>query len=70
MNIDSAKKAVREKMKGLRDTLNIEEKKHYDQWLSQQLCEKVDAMKPKVVHSYLPMGSEIDLSSFLQYILQ
>ena len=68
--IPSEKRALRKAIKQQRDALDLKKKKIYDAKICLLLKELIAKKKCKVVHAYIPMGSEIDISPLLQYLLQ
>jgi 5-formyltetrahydrofolate cyclo-ligase len=69
MNITEEKKVLRKAIMELRKALNQEEKEQYDQWISEQLWLKLETLKAEVVHAYLSMGTEINITPFLEKAL-
>ena len=48
---------------------NTATKEAYDLWVCKQLEQLVEEKKAKVIHAYLPMGTEIDIRPFLEKML-
>lgn len=69
MIITEQKKELRKVMLAKRGQLDIVEKKQMDLYICQQLINIVDSIQPKVVHCYLPMGSEIDITNVINYLI-
>lgn len=67
--ISIEKKNLRQKMHSKRDAQNKAEKEVYDFSICAQLKQIVLKNNCKVVHSYYPMGSEIDVKPFLEFCL-
>lgn len=68
-NIKEEKSELREFMKAKRSALNPKEKRSYDRNICDSLKEIVLIEKPKVVHSYLPIQGEINVTPFLKWLL-
>ncbi|WP_066759766.1 5-formyltetrahydrofolate cyclo-ligase [Crocinitomix algicola] len=69
MDIVKAKSLLRKEMQTQRDHLNHNEKSSYDQKICEALIKLVENRECKVVHVYIPMGSEINIIPFIQYLL-
>lgn len=69
MNIQAKKQALRKKMMQLRNELNLEKKRVYDQLICRQLWAKVLELNAEKIHVYLPMGAEVDLFALIQKAL-
>jgi len=69
MDIDQEKKSLRKQMLLKRGALNQKDKESYDKWVCKELIKEVSIAKNKVVHAYLPMANEIDITLFLSYLL-
>ena len=69
MSITDRKIAMRKDMLIKRSLVNPTLKGKYDKWICSSLLDIVEQMDCKVVHSYLSMGAEIDVSSFLETLL-
>lgn len=67
--IDEKKKELRFEMLTKRGKFPKVEKDPYDTWISVELIERIKKIKPKVVHVYLPMGKEIDITPVIEYLL-
>ena len=63
------KKLLRQHMLSQRELLNHLKKQTYDQIICSRLQEIVNQSTAKVVHVYIPMGSEINITPFIQYLL-
>jgi 5-formyltetrahydrofolate cyclo-ligase len=69
MEIIAEKKALRRAMKTKRDALPLEYKFRYDTWICNALGRLIAEKNCTVVHAYLPMGNEIDISSLIENLL-
>lgn len=71
MDIDpkTRKKQLRQRMLAQRDKLPPGERKLQSEGICEQLWELVLSRKIRVIHSYLPMGSEVNVLPFLQRAL-
>jgi len=56
-----AKKELRKRMRCLRDALDTSWKAQYDNKISTKLIEISQQTNAKVIHTYLPIGSEINI---------
>lgn len=63
------KKKLRIEMHKKRANISSAQKKLYDQKICNRLEELILQQKAKVVHAYLPMGKEIDISPLLSLLL-
>ncbi len=70
MEIVAEKKALRNVLKRQRDALPLEYKHTYDAWICTALEMLIIERNCKVVHTYLPMGSEIDISPLIENLLK
>ena len=59
------RKAMLEKRAALKPALKLE----MDEKINQQLFDLIEARRAKIVHSYLPMGAEINVLPLLQKLL-
>ena len=64
------KDTLRKEMYIKRARNKSELKKEYDLWICSQLEKLVVKRSVKVVHSYLPMGTEIDIRPFIKHALE
>ncbi len=64
------KDALRKEMYKKRAKNKSEAKKEYDLWVCAELEKLVIKRKAKVVHAYLPMGTEIDIRPFINNALK
>lgn len=55
------KKEIRQQMQQLRNVMAGEVKAEADKIICDKLLTLLEQKKPKVVHTYLPMGSEVDI---------
>ena len=69
MKLES-KKAIRDQMALQRDTLSQDVRQRYANWINEQLWKIVEEGGHKIIHSYYPFRSEIDITSFLEKCLQ
>lgn len=69
MNILEQKKELREKKLIERAQLNNSFKKEYDLWVCQRLEQLIEDKNYKIIHAYLPMGKEIDITPLLANLL-
>jgi 5-formyltetrahydrofolate cyclo-ligase len=69
MGIIDEKKALRRAMKTKRDALPLEYKLKYDNWICNALGLLIAEKNCIVVHAYLPMGNEIDISPLIENLL-
>jgi 5-formyltetrahydrofolate cyclo-ligase len=70
MEIIAEKKALRRAMKTKRDALPLEYKLTYDTWICNALEILITERNCKVVHVYLPMGNEINISPLIEKLLK
>lgn len=68
--ITHLKKSLRKSMLSQRDALDVAEKKLFDATICKSLQELITQRKCKVVHAFLPMGSEINIKPLLTWMLQ
>lgn len=64
------KKLLRAKMHKLRSNIDVSKKNLYDSFICSELLKIVNNYNCKVVHVYLPMGTEIDISPFIHQLLE
>lgn len=69
MTINSSKKQLRKEMALNRNSLNKSVKEEMDQSICTQLLRLITHHNAKIVHTYLPMGSEINLTPLIQQLL-
>lgn len=65
----NTKAAFRQKFLEVRSNISMAEKKAMDSVLNDKLHAFITELKPKVVHTYLPMGSEIDFYPLIDFLL-
>jgi 5-formyltetrahydrofolate cyclo-ligase len=70
MGIIAEKKALRNAMKLQRDAIELDYKLAYDAWICNVLEILITERNYKVVHAYLPMGNEIDISPLIEKLLK
>lgn len=63
------KKALRIEMQKLRDQLDKRKKEELDQGICSRLLDIVDQRNVRSVHTFIPMGNEIDLHPFIAELL-
>lgn len=64
------KKELRQEMLAKRDALDATAKAQHDKRICASLAQLVEGRKMKVVHCYLPMGSEINIFPLIEQLLQ
>lgn len=64
------KEALRTEMYQLRANYKLVAKNDYDLWMCTQLEKLVEEKNVKVIHVYLPMGTEIDIRPFIEKALK
>lgn len=69
MTIDEQKKALRREMFRKRNQIDAITKQHYDQWICSELERIILNRKCKVVHSYIPFLTEIDITPLIKKLL-
>jgi len=69
MNIGEEKKALRKAMLIKRAQLNALTKEKYDKWVCDELEKLIMDRDCKTVHTYLPMGKEINITPLLAKLL-
>lgn len=67
--IKQAKKQLRNTLLAQRNAFSQEEKRKSDAQIQNQLLDVINAQKARVVHTYLPMGSEVDLIPVIKELL-
>lgn len=65
----AAKDQFRQHYQHLRDSISLEDRATWNTILNQKIRDYILLAKPKVVHIYLPIGSEIDLYPTIQFML-
>lgn len=70
MNIVEIKKELRKQMLQKRADFLSTSKFAYDLWICRRLQELVLNENFKIVHLYLPMGNEIDITPFIEFCLK
>lgn len=63
------KAALRKEMSAKRDILHRRNKREYDRRICDELVEIIEQRKAKVIHAYLTMGSEINITPMLQKLI-
>lgn len=61
---------LRESMKSMRNGLDPDTKQAHDQRLSDVLLSIINRSNAKIIHTYLPMGTEVNLFPLLKTLLQ
>ncbi len=57
-------------MLALRATLSLSEKQYHDQFICEKLWQFIQEMGAGTVHTYLPMGHEVDIFPFIGAMLE
>ena len=68
--IELVKKELREKMLLLRAKFPKKEKKVRDEWICDQIENLIRTNDYRIIHAYLPMGKEIDITPLLEKLLK
>ena len=68
--IAEEKKQLRKQLSKARATLDIEYKSKYDEWVCAKIWEIVEERHLKTVHCYLPIGTEINITSLIEKLLE
>ena len=63
------KQNLRSKYNSLRNNISTKDKTIWDEVLCQKLLNYIIQSKPKIVHTYLPLGSEINFYPVIDYLL-
>lgn len=63
------KQLIRKQVQNKRDSLSLTEKSTLDRNLCNILIKLIDAKKTKVVHTYLPIKSEVNIYPVIDYML-
>jgi 5-formyltetrahydrofolate cyclo-ligase len=69
MDIKEEKKAIREQMLLKRYAFSLSDKGSYDTWICDQVYNDIISKKAQVIHSYLPLSSEIDINPLIAKLL-
>jgi 5-formyltetrahydrofolate cyclo-ligase len=69
-DITSTKKSLRQEMLVKRLNMSATEKQQYDNWICDRLYNIIEQRNAKVIHAYLPMGKEIDITPLLFKLLK
>lgn len=69
-DITKQKKSLRKSIIAQRDAMNASEKALLDTQICNQLQQLIEQKKCKIIHAYIPIGSEIDIQPLLKWILQ
>lgn len=69
-DIALSKKSLRQEMLAKRLSIITAKKTEYDTWICNQLLDLIIQRNAKVVHAYLPMGNEIDITPLLEELLK
>ncbi len=70
MEIKEQKKKIRLEMLSKRDHLQADFKSDYDDRICSSLMQIIEDQKCRIVHTFLPMGSEINIFPFINNILK
>lgn len=68
-NIVEAKAALRKEMLSQRAFLNKVKKREYDRLVCDALWQIIEERNCQVIHAYLPMGTEINITTLLENLL-
>ncbi|MGB1004149.1 MAG: 5-formyltetrahydrofolate cyclo-ligase, partial [Salibacteraceae bacterium] len=63
------KKTLRKEMRNKRNLLKMEVKQYLDTSICSQLLKIIQEKNVKVVHTYIPMSSEVNVTYVIQYAL-
>jgi 5-formyltetrahydrofolate cyclo-ligase len=63
------KKELRKEMLGRRDTLDPTQKQKYDTAICEQILDIITIHNYNIIHTYLPMGSEINIFPLIERLL-
>lgn len=69
-SIKKEKAELREFMLNKRKELGLKEKRKYDKAICEALKKVILLSEPEVIHSYLPIKAEIDITPLLQWALE
>lgn len=69
MNKDANKSVLRQRFRSLRNELSPSQKKNFDQSIGEQLYQLIKNKNAQVVHTYLPVGTEINLFPLIEKLL-
>lgn len=64
------KQVIREKMFALRAAFPATDKQQHDDFICKKLLQFVEATGTATVHTYLPMGDEVDIFPFIEAMLE
>lgn len=67
--INEQKKTLRKVMFEKRNQIDYNSKKLYDEWICNELEQLIISRKCKVVHAYIPMLTEIDITNLISKLL-
>ncbi|MEZ5043448.1 MAG: 5-formyltetrahydrofolate cyclo-ligase [Saprospiraceae bacterium] len=70
MTISDQKIKLRKEMLAKRAKLSQQNKEKYDQWICAELLKIVKTHHCKAIHTYLPMGTEINILPLIENLLQ
>lgn len=70
LSIVEQKKTLRKQMFEKRKELDPVIKKEYDNWICSQLLNIIHDSKSQVIHAYIPMAGEVNISPLLHELLQ
>jgi len=70
MIITKQKKKLRQQMHTKRADLCKSYKEKYDKWICKTLLEIIQEKDNKIIHAYLPMGTEINIFPLIKILLQ
>lgn len=69
MELHQEKKVLRQRMTIFRNQLNSKKKQDYDKWSCSELEKLIDERGFNVIHTYLPMGKEINITPLIENLL-
>ncbi len=69
MSVIQHKEYLRNEMLNRRNILNRTEKYKYDKWICEALLNQIETYNIKTIHTYLPMGTEIDIFPLINTLL-
>lgn len=69
LDISQQKRALRQQMRQRRGQLEPIAKAAYDNWVCEQVWQRIEQKAMQSVHCYLPMGTEIDIYPLIQRML-
>ena len=64
------KKDLRKRMLAARAAFDPEEKQKFDQFICEEIGQKIEELGAQVIHTFLPMGDEINIFLVIKMMLQ